>query len=227
MAGRGQRFKDAGVDTPKPFIDVRGKPMVQVSIENLGLDAHYILVMQEEHFQKYGESMRGWLPRQHTILRVDGITQGPASTCLLAEAYINNSEPLLYANCDQYMVWKPEEFINAVKDFDGGLLMYRDKSTCGSFALMDESCYVKKTVEKEVVSDVSSTGIYYWSKGSDFVRNAREMIAAGHTAKNGEYYAINVYNEGIAEGKKYVVHFIKKFWRLGVPAELETYLKET
>jgi NDP-sugar pyrophosphorylase family protein len=224
MAGRGQRFKDEGVKTPKPFIKINGKPMIQVAIENLGLKENYILVMQREHVKKYGQSMLYWLPEKTNVVALNEYTQGPACTCLAAKNLINTNEPLLYANCDQYLEWDSKRFIDDVKDFDGGLLMYRDRSLCGSFALMDESCYVKKTVEKEVLSDVSSTGIYYWSKGSDFVRNAESMIKKKHTAKNGEFYAINVYNEGIKEGKKYVVSFIKRFWRLGVPVELDQFL---
>jgi dTDP-glucose pyrophosphorylase len=227
MAGKGQRFKDVGYETPKPFIEVGGKPMVEVSVDNLNLDGFYIYVMQKAHLENYGKVMDRLLKkRPGVIVAIDEYTEGPAATCLKAKEHINNDVPLLYANSDQYLEWDSQRFIWDVEDFDGGLLMYRDRSTCGSFALMDESCYVKETREKEVISDVSSTGVYYWSRGRDFVKYAEEMIKKNHRAKNGEFYAINVYNEGIRDGQKYVVHFIKRFWRLGVPEECKQFLEE-
>ena len=48
MAGAGSRFKEAGFTFPKPLIDVKGKPMIQVVVENLGLDANFIFIVQKE-----------------------------------------------------------------------------------------------------------------------------------------------------------------------------------
>lgn len=42
MAGNGSRFKDAGYKLPKPLIDVNGKPMIQVVVENLNIDGNFI-----------------------------------------------------------------------------------------------------------------------------------------------------------------------------------------
>jgi len=224
-AGRGQRFADEGYSVPKPFIYVLGKPMLQLALENLNIDAPHTIIMQRDHVKEYRDVLDSFMKKDWRIVEIDGYTEGPASTCLKAEEFIDNDEPLLYANCDQYLEWDPKAFIDYVKDYDGGLLVHRDSLPYSSFAVLDESGYVKRTVEKEVISDVSSTGIYYWSKGSDFVRNAKQMIERGNRAKNGEYYAINVYNEGIAEGKKYTVYFIKKFWRIGVPVELKDFVE--
>ena len=222
MAGKGQRFVDKGITIPKPFYYVKDKRMIELVIENLNLpNANIIFVAQKAHLPEYGHI----LEKYGKIVPVDKITEGPADSCLKAEKYIDNSVPLLYANCDQYLKWKPENFLDFVSDYDGGLLVHRDTRPYSSYALLDENGYVKKTAEKDVLGDVSSTGIYYWSRGSDFVRNAKSMIKKNRRANNGEFYAINVYNEGIEEGKKYVVYFVKKFWRIGVPNELEDFLK--
>lgn len=46
MAGKGRRFLKDGYKTPKPFIDVAGKPMVARVIENLHHpDAHLRLLI--------------------------------------------------------------------------------------------------------------------------------------------------------------------------------------
>ena len=56
MAGRGKRFEDAGYSFPKPLIDVNGKPMIQIIIENLNLTAKHIFICQEDHVQKFAIS---------------------------------------------------------------------------------------------------------------------------------------------------------------------------
>ena len=35
MAGEGTRFKEKGYTFPKPLIEINGKPMIQVIIENI------------------------------------------------------------------------------------------------------------------------------------------------------------------------------------------------
>ena len=48
MAGAGSRFEEAGYTFPKPLIDVNGKPMIQVVIENLNLQGKYIFIVQKK-----------------------------------------------------------------------------------------------------------------------------------------------------------------------------------
>ncbi|MBO1273703.1 NTP transferase domain-containing protein, partial [Shewanella sp. 4t3-1-2LB] len=55
MAGRGSRFAKEGYELPKPLIDVNGKHMIEVVINNLkpDCDHRFIFVCQSEHVQKY------------------------------------------------------------------------------------------------------------------------------------------------------------------------------
>ena len=53
MAGAGSRFQSAGYTFPKPLIDVRNKPMIQVVAENLNIKANYIYIVQKQHREKY------------------------------------------------------------------------------------------------------------------------------------------------------------------------------
>ena len=50
MAGAGSRFATAGYTFPKPLIEVNGKPMIQVVVNNLNIDANYIFIVQKEHY---------------------------------------------------------------------------------------------------------------------------------------------------------------------------------
>ena len=56
MAGAGTRFQQAGYTFPKPLIEINGKPMIQLVVENLNVEANFIFVVQKRVC--YGHSSR-------------------------------------------------------------------------------------------------------------------------------------------------------------------------
>lgn len=75
MAGAGSRFANAGYTFPKPLIEVNGKPMIQVVVENLNIDAHYIFLVQKEHYEKYNlKQLLNLISPECDIIQVDGLT---------------------------------------------------------------------------------------------------------------------------------------------------------
>ena len=106
MAGAGSRFEKAGYTFPKPLIEVNGKPMIQTVVENLNIDARHIFIVQKSHCEKYNlKNMLNVIAPGCKVVEVDGITEGAACTTLLAKEFINNDEPLLMANSDQFVDW--------------------------------------------------------------------------------------------------------------------------
>ncbi|MEY4333817.1 MAG: Synechococcus phage, partial [Bacteroidota bacterium] len=89
MAGAGSRFQAAGYTFPKPLIDVEGKPMIQVVVDNLNIDATFIYVVQKEHREKYNlDTLLNLITPNCKIVEVDGLTEGAACTTLLAKEFI-------------------------------------------------------------------------------------------------------------------------------------------
>ena len=76
MAGAGSRFEQAGYTFPKPLIEVDGKPMIQVVVENLNIDAKHIFIVQKEHYEKYNlKYLLNLITNNNCeIVQVDGIT---------------------------------------------------------------------------------------------------------------------------------------------------------
>ena len=105
MAGAGSRFAKEGYTFPKPLIDVMGKPMIQVVVENLDFNCEYIFLVRKEHIVKY-EGILDTLQRitngRCNYVEVDELTEGAACTALLAKHLINDDESLLIANSDQF-----------------------------------------------------------------------------------------------------------------------------
>jgi len=227
MAGAGSRFQQAGYTFPKPLIDVEGKPMIQLVVENLGIDANFIFVVQKEHREKYNlDTLLNLIAPNSKIVEVDGLTEGAACTALLAKEYIDNDNPLFFANSDQFVEWDSTEFMYKMNetDADGGIVSFRATHPKWSFAKVDESGLVTEVAEKNPISDIATVGYYYWKHGSDFVKYAEEMIEKDIRVNN-EFYVCPVFNQAIEGGKEIRTFDIPKMWGLGTPEDLKYYLE--
>jgi HAD superfamily hydrolase (TIGR01509 family) len=170
MAGAGSRFAQAGYTFPKPLIEVNGKPMIQVVVENLNIDAHYIFLVQKDHYEKYNlKQLLNLIAPDCDIVIVDGMTEGAACTTLLAEHLIDSDKPLLMANSDQYVEWDSNESLYefSASNADGGILSFKATHPKWSFAKTGEDGFVSEVAEKNPISDNATVGIYYWKHGSD------------------------------------------------------------
>ena len=227
MAGAGSRFQQAGYTFPKPLIDVKGKPMIQLVVENLNIKANYVYVVQKEHREKYNlDTLLNLITPDCKIVEVDGITEGAACTALLAKEYINKDTPLFFANSDQFVEWDSNEFLYKMNETnaDGGIVSFRATHPKWSFAKVDDKGLVTEVAEKNPISDIATVGYYYWKKGSDFVKYAEDMIEKDIRVNN-EFYVCPVFNQAIEDCKEIRTFDIPKMWGLGTPEDLKYYLE--
>ena len=229
MAGRGSRFATQGYTFPKPLIDVKGKPMIQVVTENLNIKANYTFIVQKEHYEKYSlQHLLNLIAPNCNIVQVDGITEGAACTTLLAKEFIDNDEPLLMANSDQFVEWDSNETLYAFSngDCDGGIITFPATHPKWSYAKLGDDGYVSEVAEKKPISEHATVGIYWWAKGSDYVKYAEQMIEKDIRVNN-EYYVCPVFNEAIEDGKKVRIKEIDKegMWGIGTPEDLNYFLE--
>jgi len=244
MAGLGSRFSKAGYTIPKPFIPVFGKPMIQWVIDNMkvhpeiyggvavaipwALKFHFIV--QQTHLDAYDfNALCKSCDIDYTITPITSITEGAACSVLLAKEHINNNEPLVTVNSDQFLEWDQNEFYRALcnDEFDGCISVFEQNNPNDikwSYSKTDSKGIVTEVAEKKYISNWATTGIYGWKHGSDYVRYAEEMIAKNIRVNN-EFYVCPVYNEAIAGGGVFRNLVCKRLWGLGVPEDLEIFLK--
>jgi len=228
MAGRGSRFAAAGFQVPKPLIPIHGIPMIRWVIKNLTLDVEhkFIFIAQSEHIEKYDLSykLQEWAPGSE-VIPVHGITSGAAATVLKAKHLFDDESSLVIANSDQWIEAHFGDFLSFMKDkdADGSIMTMDADDPKWSFAEISHEGKVLRVVEKEVISNQATVGIYGFRHGRDFVRFACEMISENFTV-NGEHYVAPVYNWMIKAGKKINAHFIGSeasgMYGLGMPEDL-------
>ena len=229
MAGLGSRFSTAGYHLPKPLIVTHGIPMIELVMKNLmpNTPHQFIIICQNEHLHKYPiEQTIKKVSAYAKIIGINGITDGAACTVLLSEKFINNDEELMIANCDQYIGININDYLAKMKtqQLDGLIMTMNADDAKWSFIEYDEVGKVKRVVEKEVISNEATVGIYNYAKGSVFVKMAKDMIAQNDRVNN-EFYVAPVYNYMIKTGAKIGFHNIGSdrngMWGLGIPEDLE------
>jgi dTDP-glucose pyrophosphorylase len=228
MAGRGSRFATVGYPQPKPLIPVKGVPMIQLVIANLtpSRPHQFTFICQREHLDRYdlADHLTDWAPGCR-VVGIDRVTEGAACTVLLARDQIASDRPLMIANCDQYIDADIDEYLGKMESerLDGLIMTMTADHPKWSYVGFDADGRVSRVVEKEVISDQATVGIYNFARGNDFVRAAERMIDRDLRV-NGEFYVAPTYNQLIEDGAKIGVYDIGSvgagMYGLGVPEDL-------
>jgi NDP-sugar pyrophosphorylase family protein len=232
MAGAGSRFAREGYADPKPLIPVHGQPMIKVVIDNLRptRDHRFIFICQRTHVAAYGlkEKLSAWAPGC-SIIELDGLTEGAACTVLKARELIDNDQPLMIANSDQYVDCDINDYLGALdaSGMDGYIMTMESDSPKWSFVGLDQAGLATSVVEKEVISNEATVGIYNFQRGQDFVAAVDAMLAADLRV-NGEFYVAPAYNQMIGQRQRIGVYNIGTdgagMHGLGIPADLNAFL---
>jgi UDP-N-acetylglucosamine diphosphorylase / glucose-1-phosphate thymidylyltransferase / UDP-N-acetylgalactosamine diphosphorylase / glucosamine-1-phosphate N-acetyltransferase / galactosamine-1-phosphate N-acetyltransferase len=231
MAGRGSRYANAGYSTPKPLIEIKGKPMLYHAFQSVK-DVQYekvIFIALREHEERYGvhELIKNKIVREFELVLLDDITEGQLCTVLKATPLVQPNQSILIAAADSYIESNiAEELKNC--DADGLISVTNLAGEQWSFAKTNAKGEVVEVAEKKRISDYASTGIYYFKNRIKFEQLATELIQNKETTK-GEYYIMPMYNKLIAEGAHIVLSHAKAMWDMGTPEakmKFETYLNE-
>jgi NDP-sugar pyrophosphorylase family protein len=227
MSGLGTRFQTQGYRKPKPLIKVLNDTMVRTVIRNLdfpGAFFTFVINQTQISVDAFTEHVCD-LIEDFKVISVEKVTDGPASSCLLAQKIVDTDLPLIIANCDQvvhdFNFFKLYEFCE-INDADGALGCFISSSPKNSYVAVDETGIIVDVKEKVVISNLATNGVHFWMKGSDFVNSSKTMVNSQDTY-NGEYYVAPSYNYLIRDGKKILPFFYNLHFPIGTPEDLVTY----
>ena len=242
MAGRGKRFKDAGYQAPKPFIEFNGKHMFAHRLDNIINDIifddiHLVIIILREH-KKYINNIKGYLDHirktdivkrkiNYDIKTIHDVTGGAAETSLHAFDFINNEDPLWITDCDHLV--NEDLYLQNAKEFfdknkcDGGILCHLADNPKWSFSRINNDRQVIEVAEKRAISNLASTGDYYFSQSKYFKEYANIMISKNDRVNN-ESYVCPVFNHMIVDNKKIMPYMVNTMVPLGIPSDLERHL---
>ena len=192
----------------------------------------FVFVALAEHLEHAG--MRDALALAApgcVIVPVERVTEGAACTVLLAREHIKSDDPLMLANSDQWVDIDIDDYLASMdrQRADALIMTMKADDPKWSFVGLNGQRLVTRVVEKEVISNEATVGIYNFRRGSDFVRAAEQMIARNLRVNN-EFYVAPVYNELIAEGARIAIYNVGRegvgMYGLGIPRDLEQFLAD-
>lgn len=231
MAGLGSRFQEAGYTTPKPLIPVFGKPMIQVVIDNIRprTPHRFVFILQREAAERHDleRLLRRWAPGCETVL-LDGLTEGAACTVLTAKPFVDSDDPMMIANCDQYVDVDMDDYLAFMdrKGADGMIMTMWADHPKWSYVRFGDDGQPCEVVEKQVVSNEATVGVYNFRRGRDFVRAAERMIEKDLRV-NGEFYVAPAYNEMLADGARLCLYNVGReyagMYGLGTPGDYDKF----
>ena len=230
MAGRGQRFVDAGYTKPKMLIEAKGKTLLEWSVDSLPLEICTLLifVLLEEHETEFQlcDFIRSKYKGDYSIhfVLLKEVTRGQAETVLKAKEYMDLGKDLVVYNIDTYFSSSTLKSNLLKSELDGVLGAFKDdtNSVKYSFAKTDSKGDVIEVEEKVHISDNALTGLYHFKKASDFIAIAEKSIQNQELSK-GEYYIAPMYNDLIKKGKTLALDHCEDFAILGTPEELKKF----
>lgn len=206
MAGRSQRFFDAGYAQPKYRLELEGRSVFAHAVESFAaqVESHAFLFVvgpdaAAEAFVR-GECARLGIAEAQ-VVRLAAPTAGQAETVAagLAGAAIAGDPPLTIFNIDTF---RPGfSFPPAMAGLDGWLEVFRGDGDNWSYVrpAPGPEPLALETAEKRPISDLCCTGLYHFSRASDFAW-ALERERAAPQAK--ELYVAPIYNHLIGRGAK-------------------------
>lgn len=232
MAGRGSRYATEGIQTPKPLVEVAGKPMLFWAIDGLlGLKfSEIILIVLEAHEARYGISglVNKYLESRYLgnmdlgkvsikLVTIQDVTEGQLCTVLAAKSLIDNDEDVLIAASDTFIRGNLKKDIAYKPSNCAGIISVINlPGDQWSFARTDGEFRVVEVAEKIRISDHASNGLYYFSKGADLVAFGESMIQNNERIR-GEFYVIPVYQKMIDAGKLVIISHADEMWDMGTP----------
>ncbi|MEW5896151.1 MAG: sugar phosphate nucleotidyltransferase [Nanoarchaeota archaeon] len=238
MAGKGKRYNEVYFNTPKPLIEIDGKPMIEHVVNLFSPEDEFIFICNETDLEKTNlrQVLQGISPNGKIIaVSFEKIRYGPVYSCAEAFDLINDDEEVIVNYCDFTQKWDYKNFLHTVrtKRCDGAIPSFRGfhpaslGDTYYAYMKIDENNYVTELREKESFSenrmeDFSSTGTYYFKKGALLKEYAKRVIETGFNVK-GEAYLTLPFILMLRDGLKILNYEVNKFICWGTPRDYEIY----
>ncbi len=243
MAGAGKRFSTAGYKESKPVIKTTDHhtgvklPMVVCATKDLPfveIDGSNLIYIDRDFHkaQNVEEEIKKYYPKA-LFVTSDKLTEGQACSCLLAEKYIDNDEPLLIAGCDNGMIFNQDKLNDLTNKCDVIAFTY---TNCP--AVLENPCAygwygcdedkkitdisIKKPLSDDLLNDHAVVATFWFKSGKIFVESAKKMIKENDRINN-EFYVDEVVKHAKELGYDVRLFDIERYIGWGTPKDYENY----
>ena len=166
------------------------------------------------------------LKEQSEIIKIPNTTEGAACTALLCAGEIDNEDELLIINGNELIDIDFDKVIKEFRsrDLDAGVVVFKSIHPRYSYVKLNSEGYVIEASEKRPISELATTGFYWFKKGSHFVTAAKNMIKKDARVNN-FFYICPCFNELVLENFRIGVYKIddKNYYPLKDLKQMRTF----
>lgn len=228
MAGHGERFRQAGEMSPKPMIDVCGRPLYRWAADSLPLQmAHrLIFVCLREHLQRSGlesDIKTHYSAYKPSVIALDETTQGPLCTVLRAWNAVTETEPLLVYSGDSATKTDVQTLLSSSSPWDGILDVSPVEGDQGSFVRCGSQGQVLETMVRRRVSSLACTGLFWFRSARQFRVYGEAMLRDDDRTHN-EFHIAPLYNRMLDDGARVFAHRVQEYHPMGTPEQVRAFI---
>lgn len=248
MAGDGKRFTDEGITTPKPFIEVKGKPILEWTTRSLPFISHayddldftiapdnlFFAIRQEHEDAGYCKYLREMYGEDINFIVFQKTTRGNMETAYVSTLSMSPDEPLLILDSDNK--YDDEGLIDTLSEaieFDDSMVVTYfdpiDADPKWAFVFTD-GALVTKIVEKDPQALAAGgsplVGTFWFKTTALFQRYADALIQTNTrsgTAGREEFYVSQVPSTHVKNGGVVFAHKVSDVVPLGTPTDVEKF----
>ena len=236
MAGMGSRFTKAGYTTPKPIIEISGKPMALAAWSDLPSTPSNVFVLRKDMpgAQAIANCLTEEIPATDFVW-LESPTDGQARTCLLALHQLPDmTASLTIGACDNGLRYNAEAFETLRSQTKPDIIVWTMRGHAGAvrhpeyYGWVDadpQGRVLHVSVKKALTSPATDpiiTGAFTFRSAHMFEQAAQRMIARKGMI-NGEYYVDECINDAIALGLDVRLFDVDAYLCWGTPEDLQTW----
>ncbi len=260
MAGLGTRFakvqdQNPEYKKPKPFINVKGYPMVRWATGSLLFLEHpgqnlsgplrvpmenliFIILKQHDLEFQIEKQLKQIYSDKINIVKLEAVTRGAAETAYMAKEFLDPEEDVLFSDSDHYFDGKIlEEIILKKGAKTAGVIPVfvppNDGIARWSYSLTQAGTnniiqVAEKDPELMNKGAYANIGAYYFSKAKYFLQEVEEVMEKNEVSGpsgKGEFYIAPLYQRLLNKGMELEAAVLPEVWGLGTPEDLEYFLK--
>ena len=216
MAGLSSRFFEAGYKEPKYKLVANGKSLFDhsvLSFKHYFSDTPFIFIIRDvfNTLEFVQERCVELGLKKYEIITLEEETKGQAETVYLGVKHLALNTPITIFNIDTFR--QNYRIPSIVNSCDGYLEVFEGSGSNWSYVKpkSNDSNIVVETAEKRAISNLCSTGLYYFKKVNDFISDYEDALSTPKSewAQN-ELYIAPLYNHLIKNKKTIKYELIKK-----------------
>jgi len=234
MTGKSKRFKEVGINTPKQFLSIGNKTIIEHTLDMFPgeKDINFIISTEDSS----DENLKNYFKKisKYNFTVIEHQKAGPGAA-VLESGLLDTNDDVLINYCDFSNIWDWKNFLSFIKEKspDGVIPAYKGlhpHNIYGNdYAFLNVSgenvidIQEKKSFTENKINEYASSGSYYFKSGKlakKYIENTFRL----EKFINNEIYISTPYEEMIKDGLNIHLYHIDYFFQWGTPEDYKEFI---